>query len=146
MKKLILLAIFCFITGGVVQAQEKGHGVQREGIRSLQQSEKRGKLPEIGKQRGDWRGGSARMRGRNEAPNKGRRGHNCRCQVQNFRMWQRNRFFQSRHTMDQGKAVGRGKRDHKLPNRERTKPSSREDSLQRPSRGRNKSRNKRLQK
>jgi len=146
MKKFILLAIFCLITGGAVQAQEKGHGVQREGVRSLQQSEKRGKLPEVGKQRGDWSGRSTRMRGRNEAPNKGRRRPHCRCQVQNFRMWKRNRFFQSRHTMDQGQEVKRGKQDHKFSNRGRTKPSSREASLQRPSRGRDKSRNKRLQK
>ena len=142
----ILLAIFCLITGGVVQAQERVHGVQRKGISSLQQSEKRGELPEIRKERGDWSGRSTRMRGRNEASNKGRRRPHCRCQVQNFRMRQRNRFFQSSHSMDQGKKVGRGKQDHEFPNRERTKPSSREDSLQRPSRGRNQSRNKRLQK
>ena len=125
---------------------KKDDGVQRKGSKPLPQSEKRGKLHEgrEGRRNGHSRG--SRMRGRNEAPNQGRRGPNCRCQVQNFRMWERNRFFQSRHSMDQGKKVGRGKRDHKFPNREGTKPSSREDSLQCPSRGRNQSRNKRLQK
>ena len=146
MKKFILLALFCLIAGGVVQAQERGHGVQRKGPGSLQQSEKRGKLHEGREGRRNWGGRSTRMWGRNEAPNKGRRGPHCGCQVQNFRMWQRNSFFQSRHSMDQRQEARRGKRDHEFSNRERTKPSSCEDSLQRPSRGRNQSGNKRLQK
>ena len=146
MKNIILIAIFCLITGSVVEAQERGHGIQREGTRSLQQSEKRGKLPEIGKQRRDWRSRGSRMRGRNEAPNKGRRGPHCGCQVQNFRMWQRNSVIESRHSMDQGKKTGRGKWNHQRPDRGRTKPSTRKDSLQCPSRGRNKGSNKRLQK
>ena len=146
MKKFILLAIFCLITISAVAAQDRKDGVQRKGSHSLQQPEKRGELQEGRKGYRNWGGRSTRMWGRNEASNKGRRRPHCRCQVQNFRMWQRNRFFQSSHSMDQGKASGRGKQDHEFSNRERTKPSSREDSLQRPSRGRNQSRNKRLQK
>ena len=146
MKNIILTAIFCLVTGSVVEAQERGHGIQRKGFRSLQQSEKRGELPEVREERGDRSSRSTRMWGRNEAPNKGRRRPNCRCQVQNFRMWQRNSVIKSRHSMDQGKEVGRGKRNHQRPDSGRTKPSSRKDSLQRPSRGRNKSGNKRLQK
>ena len=146
MKNFILLAVFCLITISAVAAQEKGDDVQRKGSHSLQQSEKRWKLQEGRQGDRNWGGRSTRMWGRNETPNQGRRRPHCRCQVQNFRMWQRNRFVQSSHSMDQGKKVGRGKQDHEFPNRERTKPSSREDSLQRPSRGRNQSRNKRLQK
>ena len=146
MKKFILLAIFCLITGGAVQAQEKGHGVQREGVRSLQQSEKRGKLPKSGRERGNRSSWGSRMWGRYETPNQGRRRPDCRCQVQNFRMWQRNRFFKSRYSMDQRQKAGRGQQHHQRPDRGRTKSTPREDSLQRPSRGRNKSRNKRLQK
>jgi len=126
--------------------EKKDDGVQRKGFRSLPQSKECGKFQ---KGRKGCRNGSSRgprMRRCNEAANKGRRGSHRGCQVQDFRMWQRNRFFQSRHAMDQRQAVGRGKRDHKLPNRERVKPSTRKDSLQRSGRGRDKSRNKRLQK
>jgi len=146
MKHFILLAIFCLITVGATQAQERGHGLQRKGSESLQQSEKRGKLPKIGKERGNRSSWGSRMWGRYETPNQGRRRPDCRCQVQNFRMWQRNRFFKSRYSMDQRQKAGRGQQHHQRPDRGRTKPSSREDSLQRPSRGRNKSGNKRLRK
>ena len=144
MKKFILLAVFCLITIGAVAAQEKGDDVQRKGSHSLQQSEKRWKLQEGRRGDRNWGGRSTRMWGRNETPNQGRRRPHCRCQVQNFRMWQRNSFVKSRYGMDKGQEVKRGEQNHQRPDRGRTKPSSREDSLQRPSRGRNKSRNKRL--
>tara|TARA_R110002012_G_scaffold232234_3_gene404955 strand:+ start:68 stop:664 length:597 start_codon:yes stop_codon:yes gene_type:complete len=125
---------------------KKDDGIQRKGSKPLPQSKERGKLQERreGSRYGRSRG--SRMWGRNEATNKGRRRPHCGCQVQNFRMWERNRFFQSRHTMDQRQKAGRGQQHHQRPDRGRTKPSSREDSLQRPSRGRNKSGNKRLRK
>ncbi len=125
---------------------KKDDGVQRKGSKSLPQSKECGKFQKGREGSRNGRSWGSRMRGCDETTNKGRRGSHRGCQVQNFRMWQRNRFFQSRHTMDQGKAVGRGKRDNKFSDRKRTKPSTREDSLQRSGRGRDKSRNKRLQK
>ena len=125
---------------------KKDDGIQRKGSKSLPQSDKRGKLHEGRRGRRNGSGRSPRMWGRNETPNQGRRRPNCGCQVQNLRMWQRNSRFQSSHGMGKGKEARRGERNHQRQDSRGTKPSSCEDSLQRPGRGRDKSRSKRLHK